>query len=185
MPNFPSICWHFKKSDIRCKPLASECPQLVHLANHPIRSLLLMKLEFTSLIYRPVGEVFTFCASTKGFLRHFPLPTEWISGPQVWSRSGELLEFKFKVAGLAIRYVAEITEFELNKRFVDEMRKGPYQHFKHEHIFEDLGASTRVTDRLEFSGGFGGIGDVLIAKPVTTTIFKQRHALMKQALKPD
>lgn len=141
-----------------------------------------MKLEFTSEINRSVDEVFDFCASKEGFLAHFPLPVTWKKGPEKWQQVGDQLEFSFKVAGIALNYIAEITEFEKNQRFVDEMRQGPYKYFKHEHVFEDLGGKTKVTDRLDFSGGFFGLGDEIIAKPMTTNIFKQRHALMKQKL---
>ncbi|WP_160153585.1 SRPBCC family protein [Microbulbifer sp. ALW1] len=143
-----------------------------------------MKLEFESIIDRPVEEVFEFCASRAGFLSHFPYRTNWISGPEYWHSCGERLRFVFYMFGLPFTYEAEITEFEPNSHFVDEMRKGPYKYFRHEHHFEDLGGKTRYRDVLEFSGGFLGLADPFICSPITKSTFAKRHALMKRELSP-
>lgn len=141
-----------------------------------------MRLEFESLLNRPVEEVFQFCASKEGFLAHFPFKTTWIRGNETWTHVREELEFTFSIAGFPIHYLAEITEFDKNRKFVDVMKKGPYQFFQHEHHFEAEGSKTRYRDVLDFSYGLKGSLDKLIAGPMTKNTFKKRHFLLNRCL---
>jgi len=46
---------------------------------------------------------------------------------------------------------SRITEFDPPHRFVDEMVRGPFTTFRHEHLFEPMAAGTRMTDVIDFT----------------------------------
>lgn len=48
--------------------------------------------------------------------------------------------------GVRWRMTSRIVEFDPARRFVDDMVRGPFSSFRHEHQFEPLGAGTRMTD---------------------------------------
>ena len=48
--------------------------------------------------------------------------------------------------GVRWRVTSRITEFEPPHRFVDEMVRGPFALFRHEHSFEEHEGGTRMTD---------------------------------------
>ena len=45
---------------------------------------------------------------------------------------------------------SRIVEFDPHRRFVDEMVRGPFRTFRHEHLFEPHGSGTRMTDVITF-----------------------------------
>jgi|SRR5690554_303213 len=136
----------------------------------------------SSYINKPLEEVFSFCSSRDGFLKHFPYKTKWISGADHWKGPGETLRFVFSVGPKKIDYIAEITQFQKNSYFVDVMRKGPYKYFVHEHHFRRHGEGTVYQDVLKFSLGLSPALDWLIGLPMTAMTFRKRHTLMKKAL---
>jgi ligand-binding SRPBCC domain-containing protein len=52
--------------------------------------------------------------------------------------------------GLRWRVTSRITEFDPPNRFVDEMIRGPFSRFRHEHLFEPTSGGTRMQDVVEF-----------------------------------
>lgn len=73
---------------------------------------------------------------------------------------GEEVSWEARHFGLLWRMTSRITEFEPPHRFVDEMVRGPFASFRHEHLFEDHGDGTRMTDVVEFRTRLGAIGDL-------------------------
>ncbi|WP_348647758.1 hypothetical protein [Ornithinimicrobium sp. F0845] len=49
----------------------------------------------------------------------------------------------------------QITEFESPSRFVDEQVSGPFARWWHEHVFEEHGDGTLMSDRVEFAHHWG------------------------------
>jgi len=50
--------------------------------------------------------------------------------------------------------------FENPTYFVDEMEKGIFQYFKHEHIFQEYEQQTRMIDVFDYGSPFGILGNV-------------------------
>lgn len=73
---------------------------------------------------------------------------------------GEEVSWEARHFGLLWRMTSRITEFDPPNRFVDEMVRGPFASFRHEHLFEDNDGGTRMTDVIEFKTRLGPIGDV-------------------------
>jgi ligand-binding SRPBCC domain-containing protein len=55
---------------------------------------------------------------------------------------------------------ARITAYEPPHRFVDEMVRGPFRSFRHEHLFEPAGAGTRMTDLVTFRMALGPVTEL-------------------------
>src|SRR5690348_7108593 len=63
--------------------------------------------------------------------------------------------------GLPWRMTSRITSIERPHRFVDEQVRGPFGHFRHEHLFTSEQGATRMVDRIEFSAPLGLIGRMI------------------------
>ena len=91
-----------------------------------------------------------------------------------------------------VRWVARIAEhkppravvFGEEARFVDEQESGPFKSFRHEHDFERVGEkATRLLDRITYRVGWGPIGwvaDFLIVRRQLRSMFRHRHAVLRE-----
>lgn len=52
--------------------------------------------------------------------------------------------------GFRWRVTSRITEFDPPHRFVDEMIRGPFSRFRHEHLFEPIPGGTLMQDIVEY-----------------------------------
>ena len=64
--------------------------------------------------------------------------------------------------GVTWRMTSRIVEFDPPRRFVDEMVRGPFTAFRHEHLFEAHGSGTRMTDVITFRTPFR----LLVERPI-------------------
>lgn len=116
------------------------------------------QVEVVTLIEAPIEVVFD--AARDMSLHSQAL--EWtgeriVSGPTILNL-GDEITFEGKHFGVRQRLTARITEFERPRRFVDEMVKGAFKSVYHEHLFEENGQGTRMTDRLRFVAPLGPLG---------------------------
>ena len=72
---------------------------------------------------------------------------------------GEEVSWEARHFGVRWRMTSRITEFEPPRRFVDEMVRGPFARFRHEHVFDPIGEGTRMTDVVEFAVPFGVVAN--------------------------
>ena len=80
------------------------------------------------------------------------------------------------------RFTSKITAFDASHYFRDEMIKGAFKLFIHDHYFEKTGGKTLMTDVLYFEAPFGIIGRIvasLILKPYLIKFLKERNLLIK------
>jgi ligand-binding SRPBCC domain-containing protein len=73
--------------------------------------------------------------------------------------AGEEVSWEARHLGVRWRMTSRITAFEPPRRFVDEMVRGPFRSFRHEHLFEPAGAGTRMTDVVTFGMALGPLAD--------------------------
>lgn len=64
--------------------------------------------------------------------------------------AGEEVTWEARHFGVLWRMTSRIVAFDPPTRFVDEMVRGPFRAFRHEHQFEPAGAGTRMTDVITF-----------------------------------
>ncbi len=74
--------------------------------------------------------------------------------------NGQQVSWEARHLGVRWRMTSQITAFDRPHRFVDEMVRGPFASFRHEHRFEPEGGGTLMTDTLELRMGMGPIGPV-------------------------
>jgi ligand-binding SRPBCC domain-containing protein len=122
----------------------------------------LHQLTRTQLVGRPIPEVFAFFADpsnldalTPPFL-HFriltPMPIEM--------RPGAQLDYQLSLFGVPVRWRTRITDWQPEKRFVDEQESGPYALWRHTHEFEARGSSTLIRDVVDYSEPLGPVGTI-------------------------
>ena len=145
------------------------------------------RLERSQLIPRPLTETFAFFANaqnlealTPAFLSfriETPLPVEM--------RVGARIDYRLSLWGVPLRWRTLITEWEPNRRFVDEQERGPYRHWRHVHEFVAEGDGTRMRDEVTYALPFGMVGEVahaVMVKRQLGTIFDFRERAISGSL---
>jgi ligand-binding SRPBCC domain-containing protein len=94
----------------------------------------------------------------------------------------ETVTWKGKHFGIYLTHTSKITEMDLYDYFADEMVKGRFKSFKHEHSFMEKNGKTVMIDNLMYETPFGILGklfDRLILKKHMTTFLETRNAVLK------
>ena len=73
---------------------------------------------------------------------------------------GETVTWRAKHFGVWQNLTAKITALESPNYFCDEMVKGAFKSFKHEHIFKKEGEQTLMIDIFDFESPFGWLGQL-------------------------
>ena len=68
---------------------------------------------------------------------------------------GQEVSWQARHFGVQWRMTSRITEFDPPHRFVDEMVRGPFASFRHEHVFDPSAAGTRMVDVVIFRMALG------------------------------
>jgi ligand-binding SRPBCC domain-containing protein len=95
---------------------------------------------------------------------------------------GETVTWRARHFGFYLTHEATITAFDSPKSLTDEMTKGKFNSFVHQHQFESHGENTIMTDTLEFEAPFGILGSLfskLILKGYLKKFLLERNALIK------
>lgn len=89
---------------------------------------------------------------------------EIITGGDVEMYEGQIIEYKVEfIRGVRSLWLTEITHVRENEYFVDEQRLGPYRFWYHEHTFEPMENSVKMTDHVTYAAPFGLLGDIVHA----------------------
>jgi ligand-binding SRPBCC domain-containing protein len=86
--------------------------------------------------------------------------------------------------GVRQRLTSRITEFDPPKRFVDEMVRGAFRRFRHEHQFVSVPDGTEMVDIFDYTAPLGPLGrlaDGLFLRRYMTTLLRERNAYLKRA----
>ncbi|PTX60917.1 ligand-binding SRPBCC domain-containing protein [Kordia periserrulae] len=96
---------------------------------------------------------------------------------------GETVTWRAKHFGLYLQHTSIISEMESPTFFVDEMVKGVFKSFRHEHIFNETNNQTEMIDKLSYEvpyGIFGRIFNYLVLKSYLTKFLHERNLHLKQ-----
>jgi ligand-binding SRPBCC domain-containing protein len=80
------------------------------------------------------------------------------------------------------RLSSRITEFDPPRRFVDEMIRGAFRRFRHEHDFLAVAGGTEIIDVFDYTSPLGLLGrlaDVLFLRRYMTRLLRERNAYLK------
>ncbi|GAA4239672.1 hypothetical protein GCM10022291_34940 [Postechiella marina] len=95
----------------------------------------------------------------------------------------ESVTWRAKHFGIYQELTSKITEFNRPIFFVDEMVKGAFKEFKHEHYFTQLNNGTLMTDIFEYNSPFGVLGkiaDKLFLKKYMIDLLTERNRVVKE-----
>ena len=129
-------------------------------------------------------EVFAFFADARNLQRltppwlHFRILTPLEEG----IRRGSRIDYKLRLRGVPIRWRTEISVWEPPLRFVDEMLRGPYREWVHEHRFEERDGGTWMTDEVRYAVPGGALVHRLFVRPDLERIFRYRREQLLAAL---
>jgi len=130
-------------------------------------------------------DVFSFFADARNLERLTPpwLNFRILSSLDEGIREGSLIDYKLRLRGVPIRWRTEISTWEPPFRFVDEMRRGPYREWIHEHRFEERDGGTLMTDEVRYAVPGGQLVHRLLVRPDLERIFRYRREQLEAALR--
>ena len=96
---------------------------------------------------------------------------------------GESVTWRAKHFGFVQDLTSKITAFDQPNSFTDEMVKGAFKSFKHEHIFEQKEEGTNMIDIFHYVsplGILGKIADLLFLKRYMENLLVNRNLTIKE-----
>lgn len=97
-------------------------------------------------------------------------------------RSGTLIDYVVRIAGIPFRWTTMITQYEPPHKFVDVQLKGPYAYWHHHHVFKEVVGGTEISDTVHYAlpaGMLGSIVHALFVRRKLHRIFDYRAAAIK------
>lgn len=101
---------------------------------------------------------------------------------------GEAVTWRARHLGVTQTLTSRVTAFKRPEYFVDEMVKGAFKRFKHEHILIEKDNSTLVVDIFDYTsplGILGKIADVLFLENYMTQFLIRRNEVIKEFAETD
>ncbi|WP_415037600.1 SRPBCC family protein [Flavobacterium sp.] len=99
--------------------------------------------------------------------------------------ANETVTWRGKHFGMYFTHQSRITEFDRPHYFVDEMEKGMFKSFRHEHHFEESEGITTMTDILTYETPYGIFGKLfdrwLLKKHLTQFLIGRNEFIQKCA----
>ena len=96
---------------------------------------------------------------------------------------GETVTWRAQHFGVWQELTSQITEFDRPTFFADEMLKGAFAGFRHEHHFKSLDSVTEMTDYFDFRSPLGVLGHLvnrLVLTRYMTNLLKVRNRVIKE-----
>lgn len=95
----------------------------------------------------------------------------------------EWVTWRAKHFGMYQKLTSKITTFDRPYSFTDEMVKGIFKSFKHQHIFKKTGNRVEMTDIFEYKspfGIFGKLADTLFLESYMKNLLEERNQVIKE-----
>ncbi|MFT5915937.1 MAG: ligand-binding SRPBCC domain-containing protein [Flammeovirgaceae bacterium] len=94
----------------------------------------------------------------------------------------ESVTWRAKHLGVWQNLTSKITEFDFPDSFIDEMQKGAFKSFRHEHLFEETDGVTLMTDIFEYKSPLGILGELadwVFLEEYMTKLLQERVLIIK------
>lgn len=95
----------------------------------------------------------------------------------------ETVTWRGKHFGFYLTHTSRIPAMNFYDYFVDEMERGKFKSFKHEHFFEEINGVTVMKDKLQYEtpfGIFGELFDILFLEKHLTNFLLERNKILKE-----
>ena len=145
-----------------------------------------MEFVFSSVIEASVEAVFAFHERPDALPLLLP-PWETVRNvkPAGSLDVGAVAQMEQRVGPLWIEIIAEHTAYEKNALFVDEMRKGPFKRWRHEHRFLPDPGGCKLEDAITYEPPMGILGRMaapIAIEPRLRKMFEYRHSVTRSAV---
>lgn len=144
----------------------------------------MLQFKYSSVIDASVEVVWKF-HERHDVLRLLTPPWQPI---QVIRREGGLgvsaiTEFRMSLGPLPLTWLARHTECEEYKFFTDEQLSGPFEFWRHQHLFDSEANKTRLTDAITFAMPGGEVVEFVtswLVQAQLDAMFRYRHDVTKR-----
>jgi ligand-binding SRPBCC domain-containing protein len=95
----------------------------------------------------------------------------------------ETVTWRGKHFGFYLTHKTKIPVMNFYDYFVDEMERGKFKSFRHEHFFEEENGITTMKDKLQYEtpfGLFGELFDILFLEKHMTRFLLERNKVLKE-----
>lgn len=135
---------------------------------------------------RPLDLVFAFFADASNLDAVTPpwLHFRILTPLPLTMRTGAFIDYRLRVHGLPFSWRTEITSWDPPHRFVDEQKRGPYTHWRHEHTFTETDEGTLIEDRVRYRMPGGALLHSLLVRRDLERIFRYRQEQVRARLVP-
>lgn len=142
--------------------------------------------EHRSVIAAPVERILSF-HQQRDALSRLTMPPLFMQvlDDQRRSLTEGRITFRMWIGPIPVKWVAEHQPGPTETSFADEMRQGPMQHWRHEHIFTPVSGGTELHDRIVYAypAGLRGALARLLFNPVgLRVLFTYRHWQTRRAV---
>jgi len=96
---------------------------------------------------------------------------------------GDVVTWEATHFGVRQRLTSRVTEFDPPNRFVDEMVRGAFARFRHEHQFLSVPDGTEMVDIFDYTSPLGPLGrlaDGLFLRRYMTRLLRDRNTYLKR-----
>lgn len=151
----------------------------------PSKELPMTSLHFVTNIRAPRGRVFDFSRDMDLHARSAAATLEQIVGGRHSGllELGETVRFRGRHFGVWLTHTSVMKCLSPYDYFVDEMTKGHFRYFRHEHRFTEEGGQTRMEDIVNYEVPFGWCGrqfDRLFLQRHLTAFLTERNQYLKE-----
>lgn len=134
----------------------------------------------------PRERVFEFFADPVNLARITPreLGFRILTPLPIVMREGLRIDYRIRVAGLPMRWTSVITRHDPPHAFVDEMVRGPYARWHHQHVFREVPGGTEIADEVTYALPFWPLGELGLpfVRRQLAGIFRHREASIRSLL---
>lgn len=138
--------------------------------------------ESQRTLERPITEVFEFFSNAHNLAMITPpsMHLEILTPAPIEMFAGTLIDYRFKLYGIPVRWQTEITEWNPPYEFADEQRRGPYRLWRHTHTFDETAEGVIVGDSVEYAVWGDGLTNKLFVRPDIEKIFAYRSKQLNE-----
>lgn len=100
----------------------------------------------------------------------------------------EWVTWRAKHFGVYQKLTSKITSFDRPHSFTDEMKKGIFSSFKHQHIFKKTENGIKMIDIFDYKspfGIFGRLADSIFLEKYMTNLLTERNQIIKEFAESD
>src|SRR5437868_3144515 len=141
-----------------------------------------------SVVIAPIEKVFAFHDRPEAIS---DLTPPWagmtvVQPPTNGLQIGSQVILKVSIGPFSKTWIAEHTEYKLNRMFADVQREGPFSYWYHRHLFEAKSPdSTLMTDEIEYKLPVGFLGDLFghaVVENQLEKAFDFRHCIVAEKM---